>query len=170
MFASGITFSGVNGIDGNQQFTALPGDVSSDGRVATAGDVFGVIPLIGSEIGDANYDFRADVNGNGSITVADLFDVVPRLGDFVPVPTLAPASISALGLPSGSDVDDESDSPTPASERGRDLSLAGATEVDKRDIASTDRAFESFGSDKVDNQGDLFETEDILSKKAGNRF
>ena len=59
-------------------------------------------------------------------------------------------------------MDDERNSLASASESGGDLSLAGATEVNQKNVASTDRAFESFGSDEADNQDDLFATEDIL--------
>ena len=83
--ASGITFGGTPGNDFSQMFSALPGDIDGSRAVLVSGDLIQTIGLLGTIIDDTDYPFRADLDGNGAVLVADLLQIVPRLGNLLPV-------------------------------------------------------------------------------------
>ena len=81
--ASGLTSNGTTGTDNSVQFRSLPGDINSSDRVLFGGDVTSILPRNGAQLGDADYDFRSDVDGSSRILFGDAAQVLARSGDFL---------------------------------------------------------------------------------------
>lgn len=77
--------SGISAtVDLGQNFNAgvvtlYLGDMDGDGSI-NAGDLTWMLSLVGSSLGDAKYDSRADVNGDQVINILDLLAVLPNVG------------------------------------------------------------------------------------------
>ena len=96
VLGSGLSSNGSPGADSSLQFRSLPGDVDSSNRVLFGGDATSIIPQNGAQLGNANYNFRADVDGSGRILFADATQVLARSGDFLSSPSaFLAASFSA---------------------------------------------------------------------------
>ena len=158
---SGLTsLSGGAGTDYDQQFIALPGDVNSSQRVLFSGDVTSIIPRIGAAIGDANYDFRADVDGSGRILFADAAQTIGKLGDFITPPAPPTAFNSVLPPQFTTEGIKSTDEPTksePSTIESPKSALAGSVLDSSESKRQTDVAFEElFSEDKEDSKKESF--------------
>ena len=157
---SGLTsLSGGAGTDFDQQFIALPGDVNSSQRVLFGGDVTSIIPRIGAAIGDANYDFRADVDGSGRILFADAAQTIGKLGDFI-TPPAPPTAFNSVLPPQFTEGIKSTDEPTklePSTIESPKSALAGSVLDSSESKRQTDVAFEElFSEDKEDSKKESF--------------
>ena len=152
VLASGLdtpgTMSNVPGVDANYEFLSLAGDTdqgASSQFVVNAADVTDVTARQGSSIGDSNYSFFADVDGDGTIGQSDLDAVVDRQNSLV-VPDFTP--------PFNGDGEDKTvstrgDSAPKFSLSGdRKLDLSGAVTLSEKkeikpSLTPVDQAFES---------------------------
>ena len=152
VLASGLTFNGSAGADSSVQFRSLPGDVNSSDRVLFGGDATAILPRIGAQLGAANYDFRADVDGSGRILFADAAQVTGRLADFLNSPpsfqpvTFQPITLSATS----SSVAANAESDGILENSSAPYELSGAIEEDDSLETVDDTFADLFGQDESD--------------------
>ena len=147
--ASGLTSNGSAGTDNSVQFRSLPGDVDSSDRVLIGGDATAILPQNGAQLGDANYNFRADVDGSGRILFGDAAQVMGRLGDFLP--TTPSFSLSSFSSSISADSDDQSDRNSNQSAASAKSDLSGAVK-ENNSLQNVDDTFaDLFGERESDS-------------------
>ena len=138
----------------------MPGDVDSNDRVLFGGDATTILPQIGAQLGDANYNFRADVDGSGRILFGDVAQVLGRIGNFLNSTPLffsssfqpTTFSLSSFSLTTNADSDGQLGGNFNQSSASSDPSmLAGAIEGDSS-LQNVDDTFaDLFGQNESDS-------------------
>ena len=96
--------NGTNGTDFVFDFNVLPGDVDGNNGV-NGGDYLIVRSQVGKTVGSPGYNFRADVTGQGTVTIADANLVRALIGSVLPSghPAVVSAPTGGGNPPSSSD-------------------------------------------------------------------